>query len=297
MLERLFDRTDGMQQEFGSPELSRRLAGRMLFNVFYEPSTRTRMSFSAAAQHLGMHVTTTENAREFSSMAKGESLEDTIRVLCACRPDVIVLRHYETGAAERAAAMSSVAIINAGDGQGQHPTQALLDLYTIRRERGAIDGSVVVIGGDLARGRTARSLAYLLGKFEGISIIFVSPRALRIGLDIKDYLARNNVPHREEEDLQAVLPQADAVYWTRTQRERPLAGELSDGDSWGRYVIGPAEMERMKPDAVLLHPLPRNEEIATAVDGDPRAAYFRQAGNGMVIRMALLEWVLADGQP
>lgn len=272
-------------------ELSSILNGRLLFNVFYEPSTRTRMSFGAAARHLGMEVVTTENAKDFSSATKGETLEDTIRVLCEYYPDIIVLRHHDTDAAKHAAAVSTVPIINAGDGMGQHPTQALLDLYTIYKELQRMAGLTVVMGGDLLHGRTVRSLSYLLAKFEGNRLIFVSPKSLRIGKDIKDYLKKHEVVYRETEDLQASIKEADVVYWTRIQKERFDSANLET-----TFTLGPNELKLMKPDAILMHPLPRVGEIEQSVDKDPRAAYFRQAGNGMFVRMALMEWVLEDGQ-
>ncbi len=293
-LENIFTEADRFQTAFsaqrGRSDLAHKLHGRMLFNIFYEPSTRTRMSFSAAAEHLGMRVVTTENAREFSSAAKGETLEDTIRVLCGYHPDVITLRHHEIGSAERAAAVSTVPIINAGDGTGQHPTQALLDLYTIMRECGRIDGLTVIIGGDLANGRTARSLAYLLAKFTWVSLIFVSPPELRIGSDIKEYLMRHHMAFSEEDDLHRALPRADVVYWTRIQKER--MDPATYAKAAGRYLIGKRELSEMQNRAILLHPLPRIDEIAPEVDSDPRAAYFRQAANGMFIRMALLAGIL-----
>ena len=295
-LEWLFRRADDFSAALESAskrrELANTLPGRMLFTLFYEPSTRTRFSFEAAARHLGMQVISTENAREFSSTAKGETLEDTIRVLCGYRPDAICLRHFETGAAERAAAVSTVPVINAGDGTGQHPTQALLDLYTIVRERGRIDGSSGVIGGDLANGRTARSLAYLLGKFEHIEITFVAPPELRVGEDIRAYLDRHGVRFREEEKLFPALAEADVVYWTRIQEER-MAAETYEATR-NCFTIGPTETSRMRPGAIILHPLPRVNEIAPEVDADPRAAYFRQSANGHPLRMALLEWVLGE---
>ena len=177
------------------------------------------MSFAAAGQHLGMSVVTTENAKEFSSAAKGETLEDTIRVLCEYKPDIIVIRHYETDAARHAAAVSTVPIINAGDGLGQHPTQALLDLYTILVEKGRTKDLNVVIGGDLAHGRTARSLTYLLTKFPSNHITFVSPEELKVGQDIKDYLKSKGTDFSESTDL-VPLKDADVVYWTRVQKRK-----------------------------------------------------------------------------
>ena len=294
ILDGLFRRADEFRRRMSIPSeklaLTQLHRGKTLFSVFYEPSTRTRMSFGAAAQHLGMSVVATENAREFSSAIKGESLEDTIRVLCEYYPDVIALRHYEIGAAERAARYSSVPIINAGDGAGQHPTQALLDLYTIHQALGAIDGLTVTIGGDLANGRTARSLAYLLAKFDGIRLLFVAPETLGMGSDIKQHLEERGVAFAEESRLEAALPQSDVVYWTRIQKER-LGPESAYEELHSRFVIGAPQLHLMKPRAVLMHPLPRLSEIPREVDADPRAWYFRQAGNGMFIRMSLLEWI------
>ena len=171
---------------------------------------------------------------------------------------------------------------------GQHPTQALLDLYTIERELMRLDGLEVVLGGDLAHGRTVRSLTYLLSKFRNNSITFLAPPGLEIGNDIKEHLAKLKVSFRETSDVEPALRAADVVYWTRIQKERFDSTKLAQ-----TFSIGPQEMQFLKPTAILLHPLPRVDEIATAVDADPRAAYFRQAGNGMYVRMALLEWVVA----
>lgn len=297
-LEKLFSSTDKIRKLFqkksGRKKLKKELLGKLMFAIFYEPSTRTRISFASAGAHMGMRVITTENARDFSSAIKGETLEDTIRVLCEYHPDTIVLRHNETGAAERAASISEryrIPIINAGDGIGQHPTQALLDLYTIRRELGTIDGLTVVIGGDLAQGRTAKSLSYLLSKFDNIRIIFVSPPELRIGEDILDHLKEHGVRYTQKSDLGAVLPHADVVYWTRIQKER--MGKKTFKKVNGLYRIGLQEVAKMKKKrSIILHPLPRVDEIAKEVDDDPRAAYFRQAGNGMFVRMAILKMLL-----
>ncbi len=294
LLEQLFGRADALRALLDDPVGRRELAdsckGHLLFNVFYEPSTRTRMSFAAAAELLGLQVVSTENAREFSSAAKGETLEDTVRVLTEYRPSVMVFRHFETGAVARASEVSNVPLINAGDGRGQHPTQALLDLYTIQRERGGVDDCTVLIGGDLANGRTARSLAYLLSKFTGVKLVFAAPAGLEVGNDLKQHLGEHGVPFTETDDVSAALPEADVVYWTRLQKER-LEQELAD-DVWPRFVLDERSLTLLRPDAVVMHPLPRIDEITPAVDADKRAAYFRQAGNGLYVRMALIEWVL-----
>jgi aspartate carbamoyltransferase catalytic subunit len=239
---------------------------------------------------LGGNVISTENAREFSSAIKGETVEDTVRIVGGYA-DAIVIRHHEQAAAHRAAAVSSVPIVNAGDGHGEHPTQALLDLYTINNELGRIDGLRVALVGDLRFGRTARSLARLLRLTIGSELIFVAPPAVPMGDDVRRELIGADVPFHDEADLDAVLPHVDVVYQTRVQKERFLTAADYEA-ARGRYVIDAAAMRRLNPRAVLLHPLPRVDEIATDVDADPRAAYFRQAHNGVYIRMALLEQVL-----
>lgn len=286
-LERLFAAADRMRD---LPRRAAPLAGYTLATIFYEPSTRTRLSFETAMHRLGGNVVSTENAREFSSAIKGESVEDTIRIVEGYA-DAIVIRHYEQGAAHRAAAVASVPILNAGDGPGEHPTQALLDLYTIRHELGRIDGLRIALVGDLRFGRTARSLARLLRQTRGTELVFVSPPAVPMGADVRAELDRAGIPFRDEPDLDAVLPDVDVVYQTRVQKERFTTPEEYE-TARGQYVIDAAAMRRLNPGAILLHPLPRLDEIATEVDADPRAAFFRQAHNGVFVRMALLEHVL-----
>lgn len=264
---------------------------RIMATLFYESSTRTRFSFEAAMHRLGGRVITTENAREFSSVSKGETLEDTIRILNGYA-DLIVIRHSEVGAAQRAAAVSRIPIINAGDGVGQHPTQALLDLYTIQKEIGSVDGLQVAMVGDLAQGRTVRSLSYLLGKFSGVKIYFVAPELLKMKEDILAYLREHDVDYEERSDLERVLPQVSVVYQTRVQKER-FGDRIGDYEKCrGLYIINHASLDLMRRDAIIMHPLPRIDEIAMEVDQDPRAAYFRQAQNGLYVRMALLKMVL-----
>jgi aspartate carbamoyltransferase catalytic subunit len=272
---------------------SNALAHYVMASLFYEPSTRTRFSFEAAMRKLGGEVITTESASQFSSAAKGETLEDTIRVI-ENYADIIVLRHYEIGAAERAAKIATVPIINAGDGAGQHPTQALLDLYTIEKELGRIDNISIAMVGDLANGRTVRSLTYLLGKYEDVEIYFVSPPIVRMKPDIKAYLKRHKVKFYEESDFKKVSAKVDVIYQTRIQKER-FGERLEDYEkARGKYIIDKEILKVMKKDAIIMHPLPRLDEITKEVDKDPRAAYFRQAQNGLYIRMALLKMLLLE---
>ena len=288
LLELLFARAEEMKRE--PARFATRLSGRVMAALFYEPSTRTRLSFEAAMLRLGGSTMGTDNAREFSSAAKGETLEDTIRIVNGYA-DVIVIRHNEEGAAKRAAAVSEVPVINAGDGPGQHPTQALLDLFTIRQELGRIDGINVAMVGDLANGRTVRSLTYLLSKFRDIKLWFVAPPQVAMRDDLKAHLNERNVPWVEMPDLDAVLPQVDVVYQTRIQKER-----FADLESYqavkGIYRIDRHALDLMQKHAIVMHPLPRVDEIDPAVDEDPRAAYFRQARNGLQVRMALLDSVV-----
>ena len=259
---------------------------RILASLFYQPSTRTRFSFEAAMHRLGGRVLSTEQARAFSSEIEAEQVEDSIRIIGSyC--DVIVIRHHETGGAARAAKVSPVPVINAGDGDGgQHPTQALLDLYTIYRER-PLDGLSVAFIGELDRGRTVRSLAYLLAKFERVKVFFVSPPELQMKPGILQYLDRHDVHYELEADIDRVVGEVDVVYQTRIRPERlpRTPGSL-------RYAINSSVLQRMRPDAMILHPLPRTVELDKTVDSDPRAMYFRQAANGLYVRMALLTMLL-----
>ncbi|MDR3571503.1 MAG: aspartate carbamoyltransferase [Candidatus Pacebacteria bacterium] len=266
------------------------LRGKVMATLFYEPSTRTRLSFESAMTRLGGGVISTENAREASSAMKGETLEDTIKIVNQYA-DVIVLRHFEAGSALHAAQVSQIPIINAGDGAGQHPTQALLDLYTIERELGKVDGIHIAGVGDLRFGRTIRSLSYLLGKFKDVRMTFVSPPELQMGDDIKAYLKRNNVAFSETENLASAMKSADVVYQTRIQKER-----FPDVEEYERlkdsFIITRSLVDSMKRKAILMHPLPRVNEIEREVDSSPHAMYFKQAGYGVLVRMALLKMLL-----
>ncbi|KAI4307970.1 hypothetical protein L6164_031094 [Bauhinia variegata] len=291
MLNAIFDVAKGMENIERNSAGSQVLKGYLMATLFYEPSTRTRLSFESAMKRLGGEVLTTENAREFSSAAKGETLEDTIRTVEGYS-DIIVMRHFESGAAKRAAATAGIPVINAGDGPGQHPTQALLDVYTIEREVGKLDGIKVGLVGDLANGRTVRSLAYLLSKYKDVKIYFVSPEVVKMKDDIKEFLTSKGVKWEESADLMEVASKCDVVYQTRIQKER--FGERIDlyEEARGKYIVNQNVLKAMQKHAVVMHPLPRLDEITVDVDGDPRAAYFRQAKNGLYIRMALLKVLL-----
>jgi aspartate carbamoyltransferase catalytic subunit len=267
-----------------------RLAHRIMASLFYEPSTRTRLSFEAAMLRLGGSVLGTEAAHTFSSAIKGETLEDTIRMV-STYADVIVLRHDQAGAAARAAAVATVPVVNAGDGPGEHPTQALLDLYTIQNELGRVDGVHVAFCGDLRFGRTARSLALLLALYPGVRFDFVAPDVVQVGADIRARLDAKGVRYTLADQLTDVISDVDVVYQTRVQKERFT--EPAEFDQAKTAIRIDAETMRHLPShAIVMHPLPRVDEIAPEVDSDPRAAYFRQARNGVAIRMALLEMLL-----
>jgi aspartate carbamoyltransferase catalytic subunit len=277
----LFDRSRAMErvaQRGGTLDYQNRI----MATLFYEPSTRTRFSFEAAMHRLGGKVLSTEHARAFSSEFESEQVEDSIRII-GSYSDVIVIRHHEEGGAKRAAQVSPVPVINAGDGNGgQHPTQALLDLYTIYRDR-PIDGLSVAFIGELDRGRTARSLAYLLAKFERVKIYFVSPPELQIKEDILQYLDRHNIAYELESNIEKVIGNVDVVYQTRIRPDR-----IKDEQAIRRFAIDSKVLRMMKSDAMILHPLPRTVELDKTVDSDPRAFYFKQAVNGLYVRMALL---------
>lgn len=292
LLDWVFAVADDMKSDLaaGGRRFGGSLAGRIMAALFYEPSTRTRFSFESAMLRLGGNVITTENAREFSSAAKGESLYDSTLVMNGYA-DIIVMRHHEAGSAEKAAQVSEVPVINAGDGAGQHPTQSLLDLYTLKDCFDELSGLTVAMVGDLKYGRTVRSLSYLLAKYSGTRIFFVSPEVCRMAPDIKEHLDRKGVEWSEESDLDVVLPRVDCVYMTRIQKERFIVPEEYDAAA-DKYVLSPEKVARMKPEAIIMHPLPRRGEIPAAVDADPRARYFQQARNGLFIRMALLYLLL-----
>lgn len=288
-LDRLFVHTDEMRQvvERGGDN---RLQSRILATLFFEPSTRTRLSFESAMLRLGGQIISSESAGITSSAAKGETIEDTVRIV-ESYADVVAIRHPVAGTSEAAAGASAVPILNAGDGAREHPTQALLDLFTIREELGRVDGLTVVLAGDLRFGRAARSLAMLLSETRDTRIILVAPRGIEMSQDVLATLRERGVRYDESPDLPSAMREADVVYMTRVQKERFPSEEEYAAIS-GSYRLAYEHLELLKPDAVVMHPLPRVDEIDARVDDDPRAAYFRQARNGVFIRMALLDLLL-----
>ncbi len=286
VLEEIFKVADSFEKADRKDKIPKILQSKILSCVFYEPSTRTRFSFESAMLKLGGQVISTESAGHFSSAIKGETLEDSIRIISGYS-DVIVLRHPEAGAAERAAKVSLVPIINAGDGAGEHPTQALLDLYTIRKEFGHIDGFKIGMVGDLLYGRTIHSLIYLLSFSHNIEVFFVSPRELRLPEKYRQFLKTHKIKFSELDNLENLLPKVDILYMTRIQKERFSSPQLYERmkDS---FVLDKKLLNKLNKQAVIMHPLPRINEISREVDSDKRAAYFRQARNGLYIRIALL---------
>jgi len=296
MLEYVFETADEMEKISKNrrhPGASM-MNGKVMATLFYEPSTRTRLSFESAMMRLGGSVLSTESAGEYSSAAKGETLEDTIRTVEGYA-DCVVIRHFQAGSAKRAASVSKIPIINAGDGPGQHPTQALLDVYTIWKELSDVDGISIGLVGDLANGRTVRSLAYLLGKcYRDVKFYFVAPDVVKMKDDIKTWMGEKGIFWEEATDLASVAAKCDVLYQTRIQKERFLDNPEDYDQAKGKYIINEQIMRVLPLDAIVMHPLPRVDEIAPEVDDDPRAAYFRQAQNGLYIRMALLKILMLD---
>lgn len=263
------------------------MEGQVLAALFFEPSTRTRLSFEAAMLRLGGQVITVADPKT-SSTAKGESLADSMRTVEGYA-DVIVIRHPRQGSAQESADAIAAPVINAGDGTGQHPTQALLDIYTIQKEKGTLEGLTMTLTGDLKNGRTVHSLVYLLVRF-GIRLIFISPPSLEMPPEITAELREMGADVSEGGDLAAAMRQSDVVYVTRIQRER-FADPAEYERLRGSYVVDMGMIRQAKPGIIIMHPLPRVDEIAPEVDAYEHAAYFRQAANGVPIRMALLALV------
>ena len=260
--------------------------GKKLATLFYEPSTRTRLSFEAAMMELGGNVLGFSSADD-SSVAKGESVGDTVRVV-GCYADIIAMRHPKEGAPMRASMVSPVPIINAGDGGHNHPTQTLTDLLTLKRERGQLGNFTIGLCGDLKFGRTVHSLIKALSRYEGINYVLIAPTELKLpGYLIKDVFEAEGLPYKEVLTMEEVMPELDVLYMTRVQKER-FFNEADYVRLKDTYILDKKKLKSAKPDLSILHPLPRVNEIAPEVDDDPRACYFRQALNGKYVRMALM---------
>jgi aspartate carbamoyltransferase catalytic subunit len=271
-------------QQTPTDRLARALADKRLFYLFYEPSTRTRVSFEMAVTLLGGTVHGIDSHEQY---AQDERLEDRIRVLNEYPHDFLLIRYDQEGGASRAAAVSRVPVINAGDGPGQHPTQALLDAYTLWREFGRLDGLRIALVGDLSYQRSTNSLAYLLGQFRDLRVYLVSPQLLRMRDEVREYLAQSGASVEEVRDLRAVATDVDVVYVTRAQTTRLEHARRFEGQA-GNYTVDREILASLPSDARVLHPLPRGPELPPDVDDDPRIACFRQAANGLYVRMALL---------
>ena len=282
-LDRLFDLANDIEKNMG--KYAHACEGKKLATCFYEPSTRTRLSFESAMLNLGGSVIGFSDANS-SSASKGESVSDTIRVI-SCFADICAMRHPKEGAPMVAASHSSIPVINAGDGGHQHPTQTLTDLLTIRSLKGRLNNFTIGLCGDLKFGRTVHSLINALVRYEGIRFIFISPEELKVPDYITDMLKEKNIPYEEVIRLEDTMPKLDLLYMTRVQKERFFNEEdyvrLKDF-----YILDKAKMELAKPDMMVLHPLPRVNEISVEVDDDPRAAYFKQVQYGVYVRMALI---------
>ncbi|NLZ39441.1 MAG: aspartate carbamoyltransferase [Firmicutes bacterium] len=284
-LTELFALTDEIRAN--TSRFGKALQGKIVATIFYEPSTRTRLSFEAAILRLGGSIISTENAKEMSSAIKGESLLDTIRVIDGyC--DAIVLRHYDNRAAANAAEVSSVPIINAGSGSGEHPTQSLLDAYTIYKYKKNLDGLSVAVVGDLLFGRTVHSLVKLLALFRDITIYGLSREVLELPYEYVTYLRQKGVSYIPCRSFAEIPYDVDVIYQTRTQTERFENTDLQVEE----FVIDEAVMKNFSPQTILMHPLPRRNEISPEVDQDKRAVYFQQSHYGMYVRMSLLYNIL-----
>ena len=264
--------------------------GKKLATLFYEPSTRTRLSFESAMLELGGSVIGFSDAGN-SSAAKGESVADTVRTV-ECFADIVAMRHFKEGAPLVASTFAHIPVINAGDGGHNHPTQTLADLLTIRREKGRLDTLTIGCCGDLKFGRTVHSLISAMSRYENVRFVLISPEELRVPEHVRsEILDRKQIPYEETTDLEAAMPQLDILYMTRVQRERFFneADYLRLKDS---YILTPEKLKTAKSDLSIMHPLPRVNEISTSVDNDPRACYFKQVLNGKFIRMALILMLL-----
>ena len=289
-VEKILSRAEIMEQGVKSGKAEKLLKDKIVACIFFEPSTRTRLSFETAALKLGAQVISAENAMENSSAHKGETIEDTTKILCSYA-DIIVIRHPKAGTLDAAAKVATKPLINAGDGANQHPTQGFLDLYTIKKEQGRLTNLNIGFGGDLLNSRTLRSLLPFLRFYEGNKFYFISPKELELPREFIKGLKENGVNFEELRSLEEKLPELDVLYMTWVQKER-FPDEVSYNKVKDLFIFKKEHLKTLKQSAIIMLPLPKINEIEVEVDADPRAAYFRQAENGLYVRMALLCYAL-----
>lgn len=292
LLKEIFDLADNLKEQDKGQGMDPVLKGKVIATLFFEPSTRTRLSFASAAVKLGANVISMENGAVSSSASKGESIEDMARVVSGYA-DAIVMRHPENGAAECAAAVSTVPIVNAGDGANEHPTQALYDLYTMQKELGKIDGLKIAFLADFRYQRHIHSLVPIFAKFKHITLYLVSPKALRLPEQYRNQLKDAGIAFTEMDSVDLVLAEVDVLYVTRVFKER-FASEKEYESLKKAFFVDQPIVDKMKQKSIIMHVMPRIYEINPAVDADPRAAYFRQAHNGLYVRAALLRKLFID---
>lgn len=289
-VEKILARAEIMEEGVKNGRIKQLLKDKVAACIFFEPSTRTRLSFETAALKLGAKVISAENAMENSSAHKGETIEDTTKILCSYA-DIVVIRHPVAGTLEKAAKVATVPLVNAGDGINQHPTQGFLDLYTIKKEHGRLANLNIGFGGDLLNSRTLKSLLPLLRLYEGNKFYFLSPKELELPRGFIKELKDSGIIFEELRSLEEKLPELDVLYMTRVQKER--FQNITDYEKIKNLFIFKKEyLKNMKKEAIIMHPLPKINEIDLEVDNDPRAAYFREAQNGLYARMALLCYAL-----
>ena len=288
-IEQILGRAEMMEKDLKEGKVNKLLADKVIASIFFEPSTRTRLSFETAAIRLGANVISVENAEVSSSAFKGETIEDTARMLSGYA-DAIVMRHHKAGAAEVAASVATKPILNAGDGPNQHPSQALLDVYTIKKEHGSLENLSIAFVGDLKNSRPLHSLMPIFMFYPNNTFYFISPKELVIPEDLKQELKDKNINFIESQNLEEILPKLDVLYMTRVQKER--FPNIEDYEKVkDLYLLRKEHLNTLKKEAIIMHPLPRVNEIDPRIDSDHRACYFRQAENGLYVRMALFLYV------
>lgn len=289
-VEKILARASKMEEDCKKQRVRQILKNKIVACVFFEPSTRTRLSFETAALKLGAQVISAESAGSSSSAHKGETIEDTTRMLC-CYADLVVIRHPKEGTLEAASKVSTKPLVNAGDGANQHTTQGFLDLYTIKKEHGRLNNLNIGFGGDLLNSRTLKSLVPFLRFYEGNKFYFISPKEMELPREYIKELKNAGVVFEELRSLEEKLPELDVLYMTRVQKER-FKNVKDYNKVKDLFILKKKYLKNMKKDAIIMHPLPKINEIELEVDADPRAVYFRQAQNGLYVRMALLCYAL-----